>query len=30
VILELSLCRNKGQPADTMMESMSLHLKTLN
>jgi len=28
VILELSLRRNKGQPADTVMRSMSLHLKT--
>jgi len=28
VILELSLRRNKGQPADTVMRSMSLHLET--
>jgi len=28
VILELSLCRNKGQPADTVMRSISLHLRT--
>ena len=28
LILELSLCRKKGQPADTVMKSMSLHLKT--
>jgi len=30
VILELSLCRNKGQPADTVMKSTGLHLKTPN
>jgi len=28
VILELSLHRNKGQPADTVMTSISLHLET--
>ena len=28
VILELSLRRNKGQPADTMRKSTRLHLKT--
>ena len=28
VILELSLSRNKGQPVDTVMKSVSLHLKT--
>jgi len=28
VILELSLRRNKGQPADTVMRSISLHLRT--
>jgi len=28
VVLELSLRRNKGQPADTVMRSISLHLKT--
>jgi len=28
VILELSLRRNKGQPADTVMQSMGLYLKT--
>ena len=28
LILELSLRRNKGQPADTVMKSTSLHLKT--
>jgi len=28
VTLELSLHRNKGQPADTVMRSISLHLKT--
>jgi len=28
VILEPSLRRNKGQPADTVMRSMSLHLET--
>jgi len=28
VILELSLRRNKGQSADTVMKSTSLHLKT--
>jgi len=28
VILALSLRRNKGQPADTVMKSRSLHLKT--
>jgi len=28
VILEVSLRRNKGQPADTVMKSTSLHLKT--
>jgi len=28
MILELSLHRNKGQPADTVMRSTSLHLKT--
>jgi len=28
VILELSLRRNKGQPASTVMRSISLHLKT--
>jgi len=27
-ILELSQCRNKGQPADTVMRSISLHLET--
>jgi len=27
-ILELRLHRNKGQPADTVMKSTSLHLKT--
>jgi len=30
VILELSLHRNKGQPADTVTKSTSLHLKTPN
>jgi len=28
VILELSLRRNKGQPADTVVRSTSLHLET--
>jgi len=28
VILELSLHRNKGQPEDTVMRSISLHLET--
>jgi len=28
VILELSLCRNKGQPVDTVKQRTSLHLKT--
>ena len=28
VILELSLHRNKGQPAHTVMKSTGLHLKT--
>jgi len=28
VILELSLRRNKGQPVDTVMRSISLHLET--
>ena len=28
VILELSLHRSKGQPVDTVMKSISLHLKT--
>jgi len=28
VILEWSLHRNKGQPADTVMRSISLHLET--
>jgi len=28
VYLELSLRGNKGQPADTVMKSTSLHLKT--
>jgi len=27
-ILELSLHKNKGQPADTVMRSISLHLMT--
>jgi len=30
LILELSLRRSKGQPADTVMKSTSLHLKTPN
>jgi len=30
MILELSLRRNKGQPADTVMRSTGLHLKTPN
>jgi len=29
-ILGLSLSRNKGQPADAVMKSASLHLKTAN
>jgi len=28
LILELSLLRNKGQSADTVMRSISLHLET--
>jgi len=28
-MLELSLHRKKGQPTDTMMKRMSIHLKTL-
>jgi len=28
VIIELSLCRNKGQTADTAMRSISFHLET--
>jgi len=28
LILELSLHRNKGQPADTVVRSISLHLRT--
>jgi len=28
VILELSLRRNKGQPADAVMRNISLHLET--
>jgi len=28
MILELSLSRNKGQPVDTVMRSIRLHLKT--
>jgi len=30
MILELRLHRNKGQPVDTVMKSVSLHLKTLD
>jgi len=30
VISELSLRRNKDQPADTVMKSTNLHLKTPN
>jgi len=28
VIFQLSLCRNKDQPADTVMRSISLHFET--